>query len=93
MAEKDRQRYDKEKVAYQLKQRESIIGTTEDMDEDAEWESSTLNEPKYNHCFDSFESQSIIIALILLKANLPENTLSLTFVHSVMLDIHKKVLR
>ena len=36
MAEKDRQRYDKEKVAYQLKQRESIIGTTEDMDEDAE---------------------------------------------------------
>jgi len=36
MAEKDRARYDKEKVAYQLKQRESIIGTTEDMDEDAE---------------------------------------------------------
>lgn len=36
MAEKDRQRYDKEKTAYQLKQRQDIIGT-EDFDEDLEW--------------------------------------------------------
>jgi len=35
MAEKDRQRYDKEKAAYQLKQREDVIGT-EDFDEDME---------------------------------------------------------
>jgi len=35
MAEKDRQRYDKEKQAYVLKQREDIVGT-EDFDEDLE---------------------------------------------------------
>ena len=30
MAERDRARYDKEKTAYQLKQRESVIGTEDD---------------------------------------------------------------
>ncbi|XP_023326888.1 high mobility group protein DSP1 isoform X2 [Eurytemora carolleeae] len=35
MAERDRARYDKEKLAYQLKQREDLIGT-EDFDEDME---------------------------------------------------------
>ena len=35
MAERDRARYDKEKIAYQLKQREDLIGT-EDFDEDME---------------------------------------------------------